>query len=83
MTKVDYYSAEVRYNGAFEDYDLEAWKEKAREKSCRCDCFDKTIEEADEFAKVIDGKYYVENRFPCEKIAIVQWAYIREEEDEE
>mgnify|MGYP007122035669 CR=1 FL=1 len=83
MTKVDYFEVEVKYAGAFEEYDLEAWKEKARAEADRKDCFLETREETEGFAKVIDGKYYVENRFPCNKIAVVQWAYIREEEDEE
>jgi len=81
--KVDYYEAEVKYTGAFEEYTLEAWKEKAMKQAERCDAFKETREETEGFAKVIDGKYYVENRYPCNNIALVQWAYIREEEDEE
>lgn len=83
MTKVDYFEVEVKYTGAFEEYDLEAWKEKAMKQAERCDAYVETREETDGFAKVIDGKYYVENIYPCNKIARVQWAYIAEEEDEE
>lgn len=83
MTKVDYFEVEVKYAGAFEEYDLEAWKEKARVEADRTDPFYESRYEEDGFAKVIDGKYYVENRFPCNKIAVVQWAYIAEEEEQE
>lgn len=83
MTKVDYFEVEVKYAGAFEEYDLEAWKQKARAEADRTDTFYESRYEEDGFAKVIDGKYYVENRFPCNKIAVVQWAYIAEEEQED
>lgn len=83
MTRVDYFEVEVRYNGAFEEYALEDWIEKAKAEADRGDPFYESRLEDDGFAKVIDGKYYVENRFPCNKIAVVQWAEIREEEAED
>lgn len=83
MTKVDYYEVEVKYNGAFEEYALEDWIEKARAEADRKDAFYESRYEEEGFAKVIDGKYYVENRFPFNKIAVVQWAQIAEEEQED
>lgn len=83
MVKVDYYRAEVKYTGAFEEYTLEDWKKMAIGKqNSGVDCYEFTNEETEEFAKVVDGKFLVENRFPCNKLAYVEWAYIREEDED-
>lgn len=85
MRQVDYFRTEVKYTGRFEDYSMEDWKAMARAKEdrCGCGCFFETRDEADEFAEVIDGKYFVKDEFPCNKIAVVMWAYAVDEDEEE
>ena len=84
MVKVDYFRTEVNYTGRFDEYTLEDWKAKAIAKQDRgIDCFNETREETEGFAKVIDGKFLVDNKYPSNKIAVVSWAHITYEEDEE
>lgn len=81
MKKVDIFSIQASYSGRFDGYTLDDWMEKAQAKAIRCDCYDKTIEVSDQVAKRIDGVFRVADTYPCNKIATVSWAYIREEDD--
>lgn len=82
MRYVDYFKAEVKYSGDFDEITAEEWKAKAVHKMDHgCDCFDRTEEHSEESAKKLDGMMWVENAYPCNKLALVTWAFIREEED--
>ena len=86
MFKVDFYSVEVKYTGSFDSYTPEDWKQKAIAKfESGCDPYDysievKTLEEAR--ALEDENDYTAFNRFPCNKLAIVRWACIREQNEE-
>ena len=80
MKKVDIFSIQVSYTGTFESHSIDDWASKAQDKAWRCDCYDKTIEVSDQEAKRLDGSVRAEDTYPCNKIATVIWAYIREEE---
>lgn len=87
MIKVDFYSAEVKYTGSFDSYTHEDWKKMAIAKFDRgVDPYDETVEvETWEEARTLEEKnnFVAEDRFPCNKLAIVRWAYIREQNEEE
>lgn len=80
--KVDFYRAEVKYTGRFEDYTSNDLFQLAQARTLMQDCFYKTEEMPAIKAKNMDGKVIVSDN-PCNKIATVTWAYIREEEEEE
>lgn len=84
--KVDFFSAQVKYSGAFDEYTTEDWQDMAIEKSYRSDCYDETIEVEDfEQAFRLEDKFHfvADNTYPCNKIATVTWAYISNEEEED
>lgn len=43
------------------------------------DTFDYSLELKDEEAEKVDGNIFVEDTFPCNKIATVRWSFIDEE----
>lgn len=80
MFKVDFYSVEVKYTGRFEDYTQEDWKAMAEHAAIRTDPYDytKEVETFEEARKLEDEFNYVaDDRYPCNKLANVIWAYIR------
>lgn len=87
MTQVDFYSIQVKYSGSFDSYTEEEIIQMGLAKAGRemIDCFDETKFFGDHEAEELDGKFTVENRFPCNQIAVVRWSYIPEKEwdDEE
>lgn len=86
MTKVtvDFWKEEVKYSGRFEEYTVADFLEMAQVKQDkRCDFTPDRSEEMDEEeAKRVDGQIRVTD-YPCNKLAVVSWAYIREEQEEE
>lgn len=87
MIKVDFYSVEVKYTGDFEDYTQADWRAKA-EYECDhgVDPYDYTKEVVtfEEGLKLEEEYNYVaDNRYPCNKLAYVTWAAIREQDDED
>lgn len=87
MTKVDFYSVAVKYTGSFEDYTQAEWRAKAQYVCDRgVDPYDctKEVETFEEARKLEDEFNYVaDNRFPCNKLAYVTWAEIREQDWED
>jgi hypothetical protein len=81
MRYVDYFKAEVKYSGDFYEITADEWKAKADAVRFRGDAFDHSEEHSDESAKKLDGSMWVENYYPCNKLAVVTWAEIREEVD--
>jgi len=78
--RVDYFSAEVKYSGSFEDYTPEQLFEMAKHKIDEGqDCYDKTEEMSQFDAMKIDGHFEVDDRYPCNHLAIVTWSFIDEE----
>lgn len=86
MTRVvDFYSVEVRYSGSFEDYTERDLYDMALVKQAQRGDFtpDYTEEMTEEKARDLDGNIEVVNAYPCNKIAIVKYSYIRETNEEE
>lgn len=83
MTKVDFYSVEVKYHGEWlEDFGKDDLIAKAIYKCDHgVDAYDRTEELEDDKAKKLDGVFSVENKYPCNSIAIVSWSYIHEDLD--
>lgn len=87
MIKVDFYSVEVKHPMPFGDYTKHAWKQKAQRRlDSGVDAYDftievSTLEEAKYVERVVD--FIAEDTYPCNKIATVRWAEIREQEEEE
>ena len=84
--KLDFYSVEVKYSGAFEDYTSEDWKAMATKKAEMCDAYDDTIEvDSMELALEVERKFafVADNEYPCNKLARVKWVYIREEDEDD
>ena len=78
MTAVDFFSKQVKYSGKFEDYTEDELIRMAIAQSDSCDCYDRTELVEDTEAERLDGKYTVENTYPCNKICTVYWSYIEE-----
>lgn len=76
-TRVNFYSAQVKYHRAFEDYTSEEFLEMAKAKADHgIDTFDHDIITNEIEARKIDGKVEVINQYPGNKIAVVNWSYI-------
>jgi len=82
MRTVDYFKVQVKYSGSFEEIEENEWKAKADAQAIRCDAFDHSELIDEDSAKKIDGSMWIRNIYPCNKIAEVEWAYIREEDEE-
>lgn len=86
MTKVDFFEVEVKYSGAFDSYSPEDWKKMAQAAAVRTDPYDHTeeVETFEEARRLEDENDFIaDNTYPCNKLAHVTWAYIREEEEED
>lgn len=81
MKNVDYFKVQVKYSGSFEDYEEKDWRAKAQAQAGRCDAYDHTDLLDDDTAFKEDGCMWIRNIYPCNKIAEITWAYIREEEE--
>lgn len=82
MKNVDYFKVQVKYSGSFEDYEEKDWRSKAQVQAERCDAYDHTDLLDDDKAFKEDGCMWIRDIYPCNKIAEVNWAYIREEDEE-
>ena len=82
MTLVDFYSKQVKYSGSFNDYTEDDLIRMAIAQSDSCDCFDRSELMEDTEAEQHDGKYTVDNTYPCNKICTVYWSYIAEDMEE-
>lgn len=81
MTKVSFFSTQVKYSGDFEDYKKEDLFKMAIAKQDKgVDCFDKSENFPDTQAKWFDGRIWVDNTYPCNKIATVKWSYFDSQE---
>lgn len=75
--RVNFYSIQVKYHGAFEDYTSEEFLEMAKAEQYKgFDTFDHDIITDETEARKLDGKFEVINQYPCNKIAVVNWSYI-------
>lgn len=89
MTRVNFYSAEVKYTGFFEDYTEKDLLEMAKAKADRgVDVFDRYEDVSEEEAKQLDGKIHYIRNYPSNKLVDIGWSYIDDcptdfEEDEE
>ena len=83
--KVDFWEEEIRYNGDFENLSkTKAWRTALAKQERRGDATPYRTEVMPlEDAKVLDGEVSVENRYPCNKRAVVRWAFIREDDYEQ
>lgn len=83
MKQVDYFKAQISYRGSrFEDLEEEDWRAKVQAYTDHGkDAFDHTELLDDDVAFKEDGCMWIIDRYPCNRIAEVNWAYIREEED--
>lgn len=79
MNFVDFFKVEVKYSGDFNEITAEEWKAKADAVKHRGDCFDHTEEHSDKSAAALDDSMWIENTYPCNRLASVTWAEIREE----
>ena len=81
MTKVDFYSVEVKYHGEWlEDFGKDTLIERALARVYNgVEPYDRTEELPDDEAKKLDGKFSVDNKYPCNKLAVVSWAEIHED----
>lgn len=83
MAKLDYFTVEVKYSGNFDDYTPEQFKAMADAKVGRgCDPFNHSETVTDERAEKYDGRVWVCNKFPSNKLAIVNWCYKSDEVEE-
>ena len=83
MKTVNYYSVEVKYYGDITDYTKEELFAKAQARIDKgVDPFDYSKEYSDEIAKGLDGFIEIEDRYPCNKLAIVKWCYIEDLDEE-
>lgn len=91
LVKVDFFSCEVKYTGDFEDYEKEelfAMAQARQWKDC-IDCWDRSEWICLEEAEKLDGAYEIEDRYPCNRLAMAYWSYIDDnpleldEDDEE
>lgn len=77
MTRVNFYSAEVKYSGYFDDYTVEDLFKMAKAKADRgVDVWDHDEDVDDEKAKELDGKVELVRHYPCNKLVTVEWSYI-------
>ena len=83
MTKVDFFSVQVKYSGSFEAHTKAYFWVLAKAKAERVDPFDRQEEFDDDAALKLDGEVWVEDTYPCNHIATVKWAYINEDEEDE
>ncbi len=85
MTKVSFFSTQVKYSGDFEDYTKEEFLKMAIAKQDKgIDCYEETIEVvSDRIAQELATIIVVDNYYPCNKIAIVKWATIDSQEEED
>lgn len=82
MTHVDYFKVQVSYSGRFEDIEEQEWRQKAQAKVERgIDAFDHTDLLDDDTAFKEDGCMWIRNIHPCNRIAEVNWAESRKEEE--
>jgi hypothetical protein len=86
MVKVDFYSVESKHTMPFGDYTQHDWEQKAKRRvDSGIDAYDFTVEVATlEDAKYLERviHFIAEDTYPCNKIATIRWAYIREQEEE-
>lgn len=84
MKQVDYFKAQVKYSGNFEELEEQDWRNKAQAYiDSGKDAFDHTDLLDDNTAFKEDGCMWIKNIYPCNRIAEINWAKIRDEEDEE
>ncbi len=81
MKYVDFFKTEVKYSGDFNEVSVDEWKAKRDAVAYKGDCFLNTSEHSDTSAEKLDGSMWVENTYPCNRIASITWAEIREEEE--
>ncbi len=82
MTQVDYFKVQVSYSGKFEDIEEQEWRQKAQAKMDRgIDAYDHTDLLDEDVAFKEDGCMWIRNIHPCNRIAEVNWAEIRQEEE--
>ncbi len=83
MTKVDFFSKEVKYSGSIKDYTLDELLKMAQHAALMCDAWDESKDMIDEEAKALDGKSWIKEDYPCNHLAVIAWSYIAEEGDDE
>ena len=78
---VDYFEVEVKYSGSINDYSIQDLFDMALAKQASRGDFEPefTAMIPADHAEAIDGQVEVENRYPCNHLAIVRWSCIREE----
>lgn len=75
--RVEFYEVQVKYSGRFEDYTTAELYDLA---TARDPAEVDHVEEMSQFeAMKIDGSVTVEDRYPCNKIAVIRWSCIDEE----
>ena len=80
MKQVDFFKVHVNYTGKFEDYEEEDWRSKAKAKQDDgVDAFEYTDILDETQADWFDGRMWITNIYPCNKIAEVKWSEIRKE----
>ena len=83
MKQVDYFKAQVQYTGDFNELEEQDWRAKAQAYiDSGKDAFDHTDLLDDDTAFKEDGCMWIRHCSPCNHIAEVNWAEMRDEEDE-
>lgn len=79
MAIVNFYEAEIKYTGALNDYTLDELLAKALDRTYHgVDAFKHSEIMSETDARKIDGKIEVVRDFPCNKLAVIGWAYMEE-----
>lgn len=77
LVKVDFFSCEVKYTGDFEDNEKEILFARAYARQYKnIDCWNRSEWMSLEEAEKLDGAYEIEDRYPCNRLAMAYWSYI-------
>lgn len=82
MTQVNFFKVQVKYSGDFAEIEEQEWRSKARAKMDRgIDAYHHNELWDDATAEKMARSMTITNKFPCNHIAEVKWAEIRQEEE--
>lgn len=82
MTQVDIFKVEVSYSGNFADLEEKDWRAKVQAKLDKgIDAYHHNELWDDATAEKMARSMTITNKFPCNHIAEVKWAEIRQEEE--
>lgn len=84
MAQVTIYKVEVKYTGSLEDYTVEQLKDMADNRIYHgVDAYDHTEEVTEEEAQALDGRLWIDHKYPSNKLVDVCWIEKEEQEAED